>query len=197
MDKFIKNFLSEMLSALNDLPKKEIKKAASILLTAHKNGNRLYVFGNGGSWAMASHWVSHFNKTIFSTLPANNKIARFQAIRIPSTHEELTAWANDVGYDMVFAGPLANHLKKDDVVIAISSSGSSPNVINAVKLARDRGAKVIGVSGFDGGQLNKLADAKLFVSTAKGEYEIVESVHSAILHLLTRYFRDHFHRLSK
>lgn len=197
MDKFITKFLANTTKALNGLPKKEIRKAAKLLLDVYQKGSHLYVFGNGGSWAMAGHWVSDFNKTIFSTLPSNNKMARFQAIRVPGTHEELTAWANDVGYEMVFAGPLAAHLQKDDVVIAISSSGSSPNIVNAVKLAKERGAKVIGISGFDGGQLNKFADAKIFVPTEKGEYEIVESVHSAVLHLLTKYFKEHFVKISK
>ena len=152
---------------------------------------------NGGSFSLATHWVSDFNKTIFSQILEGNT-RRFQAIRLPGTEEELTAWANDVGYDLVFAGPLHNYLQDSDLIIAISSSGNSENVIQAVQFAKKRRVPVIGISGFDGGKLNKLADAKILVKTKIGEYGIVESVHSALLHLMTQYFKDYFtHRNKK
>ncbi|TSD04780.1 MAG: phosphoheptose isomerase [Parcubacteria group bacterium Greene0714_36] len=141
--------------------------------------------------ALASHWVSDFNKTVFSH-HLEKGVRRFCAIRLPSTEEELTAWANDVGYEMVFAGPLENYLQETDAVIAISSSGASPNIIKAVEFARSRHVPVIGLSGFDGGRLNELADAKILIPTEKGAYEVVESVHGTILHLMTRYFKDYF-----
>ena len=117
---------------------------------------------------------------------------RFQAIRLPSTESELTAWANDVGYDMVFAGPLKNYLSDRDIVIAISSSGNSPSIIKAIELAKSRHVPVIGMSGFDGGVLNTLADAKVLVPTPKGEYEVVEGVHAVILHMIVKYFKEAF-----
>ena len=96
---------------------------------------------------------------------------------------------------MVFAGPLQNYLQDADVVIAISSSGNSLNVIKGVELARSRHVPVIGLSGFSGGKLNELADAKILVKTEKGQYEIVESVHHTIMHLMTKYFKDYFDQL--
>src|SRR5439155_17172307 len=138
---------------------------------------------NCGSLALTTHWVADFNKTVFSHYLEKDH-RRFQAIRVPTTEEELTAWANDVGFDMVFAGPLKNYLQDSDVVIAISSSGNSANVIKAVELAKEHTIPVIGLSGFDGGKLNQLADAKIFVSTKKGNYSIVEGVHDVILHLM-------------
>ena len=191
---FIDNFVDEVTGTLKSLPKKEIAKAVSVLFDVYRQNGRIYVFGNGGSFSMATHWVSDFNKTVFNSCLSGNR-PRFRAIRIPTTEEELTAWANDVGYDMVFAGPLANYLENGDLIIAISSSGNSPNVIEAVKLAKKRGNYVIGISGFDGGELNKLADAKILVETKRGEYEIVESVHSVILHLMTKFFREYFSKL--
>jgi D-sedoheptulose 7-phosphate isomerase len=189
-DLFIKKVTRALDDLLNDDFKQNIRDAESHLLTAYRGGHRIFVFGNGGSRAMASHWVSDFNKTIFNGTGLPDSGQRFRAIRIPTTEEELTAWANDVGYDMVFAGPLANYLEGGDIVIAISSSGNSPNIIKAVELANKRGNLVIGVSGFDGGRLNQLADIKILVKTEKGEYEIVESVHSVIFHLLTWHFRN-------
>ncbi|MDO8495024.1 MAG: SIS domain-containing protein [bacterium] len=194
MEEYIQKFSNKVIAAIENLPKREISKALNILQAVYERDGRIYVFGNGGSLALATHWVSDFNKTVFSH-HLSKTVRRFQAIRLPTTEEELTAWANDVGFEMVFAGPLQNYLQDSDVVIAISSSGQSPNVIKAVELAKKNKIPIIGLSGFDGGKLNTLADAKIFVSTEKGEYEIVEGVHAVILHMLTKYFQDYFDHL--
>lgn len=191
MEDYIKNYSAKIISALNNLPIKEIAKAIDILQATYERDGRIYVFGNGGSLAIANHWVSDFNKTVFSH-HLDKLTRRFQAIRLPATEEELTAWANDVGFDMVFAGPLSNYIQDNDTVIAISSSGGSPNVIKAVELAKDRNVPIIGLSGFDGGRLNQLADAKIFIPNQKEEYGVIESVHGAILHIITEYFKNYF-----
>jgi D-sedoheptulose 7-phosphate isomerase len=194
MENFIRGFVSGVTRVMEDLPVQEIAKAINIIQAVYERDGRIYIFGNGGSLALATHWVSDFNKTVFShNLEQHTR--RFQAIRLPSTEEEMSAWANDVGYEMVFAGPLQNYLQETDCVIAISSSGNSPNIIRAVELARRRQVPVIGISGFDGGKLNDLADAKIAVVTEKGRYEIVEGIHAVILHLFTKYFQDYFDHL--
>lgn len=191
MEQYIEAFSQKAISVLGNLPKAEIAKGMNILQAAYERDGRIYVIGNGGSLALATHWVADFNKTVFSH-HLDEHVHRFQAIRLPTTEEELTAWANDVGFDMVFAGPLRNYLKDIDVVIAISSSGNSENVIRAVELAREQKVPVIGITGFDGGRLNSLADAKILVSTEQGDYELVEGIHAIILHIFTRYFKDYF-----
>lgn len=194
MEQYIKNFFSDIEKSIDNVSTIEIAKAINILHSIYERDGRIYVFGNGGSLALATHWVSDFNKTIFShNLDKHSR--RFQSIRLPSTEEELTAWANDVGYDMVFAGPLKNYLEEKDCVIAISSSGDSINVIKAVELAKKHNVPVIGLTGFAGGKLNELADVKILVPTSKGAYTIVESVHAMILHLLVQYFQDYFDNL--
>src|SRR3990167_3028114 len=135
MDAFIEQFSKEVKASLDSVSSAEVSKALAILQAVYERNGRIYVFGNGGSLALATHFVSDLNKTVFShNLEKHQK--RFQAIRLPSTESELTAWANDVGYDMVFAGPLQNHLDDRDVIIAISSSGNSPNIVKAVALAK-------------------------------------------------------------
>ncbi|KKW19668.1 MAG: Phosphoheptose isomerase [Parcubacteria group bacterium GW2011_GWA2_51_10] len=191
MEKFIKEFSDQVSSALAKVPSREVAKALKILHGVYERNGRVYVFGNGGSLALATHFVADLNKTVFSHNLDKHK-RRFQAIRLPSTETEITAWANDVGYNMVFAGPLQNYLQEGDAVIAISSSGNSSNIIKAVELAKKNGVPVIGMSGFDGGKLNKLADSKVLVPTAKGDYEIVESVHAALLHMMVKYFKNAF-----
>lgn len=196
MKKYIEKFADEVVARLQNLPIEEISKAIHIIQSVYERDGRIYIFGNGGSLSIATHWVSDFNKTVFSH-NLQGKIKRFQAIRLPSTEEELSAWANDVGFDMVFAGPLENYLQETDCIIAISSSGHSENVIKAVKLAKERHIQVIGLSGFDGGKLNDLADAKVLIKTLPGAYTVVESVHNAILHLITQYFQDYFDHVAK
>ncbi len=191
MEPFINSFRSDVAAALEKVSSREIEKALAILHAAFERNGRIYVFGNGGSLALATHFVSDLNKTVFSHHLDKHK-RRFQAIRLPSTESELTAWANDVGYDMVFAGPLQNYLQETDAIIAISSSGNSSNVIKAIELAKRHHVPVIGMSGFDGGALNKLADAKVLVPTEKGAYEVVESVHAALLHMMVKYFKNAF-----
>ena len=191
MEQFIQDFSQKASKLLRNLPRVEIAKAMNILQAAYERQGRIYVVGNGGSLALATHWVADFNKTVFSHNLDEDR-HRFQAIRLPTTEEELTAWANDVGYDMVFAGPLGNYIQDSDVLIAISSSGNSENIIRAVELARYHKVPVIGISGFDGGRLNPLSDAKILIATTQGEYELVEGIHAIVLHIFTKYFKEHF-----
>ena len=191
MEPFIKEFRKDVSEALERVSVHEIEKALSILQAVYERNGRIYVFGNGGSLALATHFVADLNKTVFSHHLDKHK-RRFQAIRLPSTESEITAWANDVGYDMIFAGPLQNYLQDSDAIIAISSSGNSENIVKAVELAKRQHVPVIGFSGFDGGKLDKLADAKVLVPTEKGAYEVVESVHAALLHMMVKYFKNAF-----
>lgn len=191
MERYIQRFSEDAIALLRSIPTVEIAKAINILQAAFERDARIYVIGNGGSLALATHWVADFNKTVFNHNLSEQQ-RRFQAIRLPTTEEELTAWANDVGYEMVFAGPLGNYIQETDVLIAISSSGNSESIIRAVNLARSHQVPVIGISGFDGGRLNPLSDARILIATPRGEYELVEGVHAVILHLFTKYFRDYF-----
>lgn len=196
MKEFISAYMKETIDALTEVPSDEIAIALNILQSVYERDGRIYIFGNGGSLALATHWVSDFNKTVFShNLDLHTR--RFQALRLPTTEEEMSAWANDVGFEMVFAGPLQNYLQEGDCVIAISSSGNSPNIIKAVQLAKSRHVPVIGLSGFDGGKLNELSDAKIIVKTAKGKYGVVEGSHCVILHLITTYFQSYFDHLAE
>ena len=110
MEEYIRQFSDKAIALLRNLPTVEIAKAMNILQAAFERDGRIYVIGNGGSLALATHWVADFNKTVFSHNLSEQQ-RRFQAIRLPTTEEELTAWANDIGYDMVFAGPLGNYIQ--------------------------------------------------------------------------------------
>lgn len=188
----IKDFFKDIERLISVLPCEEIEKALHLLHGVYERDGRIYVFGNGGSLALASHWVNDFNKTVFNSF-LTKEHKRFQAMRLPSSDSELTAWANDVGYEMIFAGPLKNYIQGCDLVIAISSSGNSSNVIKAVELAKSYEVPIVGLSGFDKeNKLNELSDAKIYVPTEHGKYEIVESIHGMILHAMTKYFKEYF-----
>jgi D-sedoheptulose 7-phosphate isomerase len=110
----------------------------------------------------------------------------FRVIALGDNGPGLTAWANDVGYERVFAEPLRNWVDKGDVVIAITGSGNSPNVVEAVKTAKAQGAKTIALLGFDGGLVKQLVDAYILVESDR--YGHIEDVHLALNHLITAYF---------
>ncbi|EAI2279506.1 SIS domain-containing protein [Campylobacter jejuni] len=148
-----------------------------------KTKNTIYIIGNGGSAATASHWTNDFS--------AGLKRRGILSIDIKSLADNVpvcTAIANDIGYENIFKLQLQDILTKDDIVFAISCSGTSPNIINAVKYAREVGATIIGATGFDGGELMKLSDIKFHVQTPAGEYGLVEDVHMILDHIIYSYY---------
>ena len=162
-----------------------LDRIVHLLKKAHQRGSMVYVMGNGGSAANASHFANDLGKS--------TKRDHLPSIRVLSLTDNtpwLTALANDEGYDNVFAGQLENYVQKEDVVIAISVSGNSPNILRAVELANEKGAVTIGLTGFDGGKLKDSVDESLHVSSPKGVYTLVEDVHMMILNIITTCFNQ-------
>ena len=177
------SFIDKLHKAIDSIPIEEVKKFQELLLENREK--QIFVFGNGGSWALAQHFVADLGKL------------GFKIICIPSSIAELTMWGNDEGYDTIFARPLQNFLKPKDIIIAISSSGNSPNIVKAVKHAKLLGGTVAGFSGFDKeNTLNQFSDIKIHIPTEKGEYGIVETVHDAVLHLLVDKLKHDLYPLS-
>jgi len=187
MREYIKKFFQELKIGIEKVSWEEIAKAIKILQSAYESRGQVFLIGNGGSAAIASHFANDLNKTVLGH-KGNKKTKRFRAISLSDNVPVLTAWANDVGFEEVFSEQLKNFAKETDVLIAISSSGKSANIIKAVKTAKKLHLPVIGLVGFDGGELLALADAKIYVPSQK--YAIVESAHEAICHLITTYFEE-------
>jgi len=188
MENYIKNFLKELNEETNKISWKEIALAINFLQTAYKNKSRIYLIGNGGSAAIASHFANDLNKTVLGH-KWENKAKRFQALALCDNTPVLTAWANDVGFESIFSEQLKNFAQSKDILIAISSSGKSPNIIKAAETAKKLNLIIIGFMGFDGGQLLSLADAKIYIPSFK--YTIVESGHDAVCHLIISYFKQY------
>lgn len=177
------SYLTQMQGVLAGLPVEEILRAGQILLEARRRGAQVFTLGNGGSAANASHIACDLSKSaIRADLP------RFRVISLVDNVPLATAWANDTSYENIFAAQLENLLHPGDVVIALSGSGRSPNVLRAARLARDRGATVIGLTGMGGGLLRELADPCIIVPSDCMEQ--IEDTHLVIGHLLSVYLRE-------
>ena len=187
MQEYIKNFLNEINKQVQKVSWQEIARAIKLLQATYENDGKIFLIGNGGSAAIASHFTNDLNKTVFG-YKGDKKTKRFQAICLADNTSALTSWANDVGYESVFAEQLKNFAQGKDALFAISSSGNSPNIIKAAQAAKSLNMAVIGLVGFDGGKLLSLADAKIHVPSEN--YAIVESAHDDICHLITTYFEE-------
>jgi D-sedoheptulose 7-phosphate isomerase len=157
-----------------------VERVVQRLRLTRQDATTIYIAGNGGSAATASHWVNDLGKA--------TKTGVRSPMRVMSLSDNvswLTALANDEGYDRVFAGQLENFARSGDVLIVISASGNSPNLVKAVELARGRGVTTIGFLGFDGGVLKNQVDDYLWIPTEKGAYGLVESFHTLLCHILT------------
>src|SRR5262245_47442652 len=150
-----------------------MSRIVEVLHAARQQGATIYIAGNGGSAATASHWVNDLGK-------ATKKSGQVP-MRVMSLSDNvswLTALANDEGYERIFSGQLDNFARPGDLLIVISASGNSPNLLRAVELARQRGVTTVGLLGFDGGALKNMVDEYLWLPTDKGAYGVVESGHS-------------------
>jgi D-sedoheptulose 7-phosphate isomerase len=180
----VKPIAAEYLRAFTDLLRlvdlDAIERTVEHLRRVRDSDGTVYVAGNGGSAATASHWANDLGKTIKASSQAFMRV-----ISLSDNVPWLTALANDEGYDRVFSGQLENFAGPGDLFFAISASGNSANLIEAVELARERGVVTVGLLGFDGGALKGLVDEFLWLPTEHGEYGLVESGHSVLCDILT------------
>jgi D-sedoheptulose 7-phosphate isomerase len=157
-----------------------IGRIVGLLRAARDEGATIYIAGNGGSAATASHWANDLGKA--------TKCAGRGSIRVMCLSDNtpwLTALANDEGYERVFAGQLENFAGPGDVLIVISASGNSPNLVQAVELANERELITIAFLGFDGGALKEAVHEYLWLPTPKGDYGLVESAHAVLCDIVT------------
>lgn len=152
-----------------------IDEIVSVLLQAYDSSRMIYLFGNGGSAALASHFVCDLGKGA-----TNGSSKRFKALAFTDNVPMMTAWANDARYEDIFAEQLSNFVQPNDVAFAISGSGNSPNVLKALKLARNSGAFTIGLTGFQGGSMKNLCDLCLIIPS--DNMQIIEDLHLSVTH---------------
>lgn len=168
----------ELLSnTIRSLPFEHIEQVAEMLLGAYERQRTIFVFGNGGSAALASHFACDLGKGV-----VNGSGRRFRVMALTDNVPLMTAWANDAHYEDIFSEQLANFAGPGDVAFAISASGNSPNVLKALRAARQAGSITAGVAGFSGGKMLALCDACVVVPC--DNMQIIEDLHLCVAHAL-------------
>ena len=179
----ITQYLREVQVMLARMPLEEIRQVVEVLLDAHRAGSKVFIMGNGGSAATASHFACDLAKgTIVPGRP------RFRVIALTDNMPLITAWGNDVAYEDIFAEQLSPLLESGDVVIVISASGNSGNVLKAARMAKRKGATTVGFTGRGGGKLQPLVD--VCVAVPSDCTEQVEDAHLILEHLICTVIRQ-------
>lgn len=180
----ISDYMERFASALKGMDKGEINNFINLLEKAREDGKQIFVMGNGGSASTASHFVCDFNKGV--SFPSGKK--RYKFICLNDSMSTLSAYANDVAYESAFEELLKNYFQSGDVVIGISGSGNSKNVLRAIEYANANGGVTVGITGYDGGALKKIASHS--VNTNVNDMQITEDIHMLLDHLSMSVIRD-------
>jgi D-sedoheptulose 7-phosphate isomerase len=175
---FAKGYLAYVTRVLASLDENAIAAFIEALLDARERGAQILFIGNGGSAATASHFANDI------AIGSRSRGKPFRALSLTDNLASVTAIANDYGYDEIFTAQLRALLRGGDLLVAISASGNSPNVVKAVEYANSHEATTVALTGFDGGQLKKIAKLVVHVPTGKGEYGPTEDAHMVLDHLI-------------
>lgn len=171
-------YLADFRSALSTIDLGTLESVSKLLVSKRNDSKSIYIAGNGGSAANADHLATDL---MFGT---DLEINSFKTHSLNSNNSSITATANDVNFDSIFSRQLLHHGKEGDLLVVISASGNSSNLINATLEARNKGMETLGILGFDGGRLLALVDYAIHVKTKIGSYGISEDLHSMINHML-------------
>ncbi len=183
----IRGYLDRLETALRTISPEQVEEFSTRLYRAYQDGKQVFVLGNGGSASTASHMAADLGK---NTIGANMR--RFRIMSLNDNMPLLTALSNDLGYQRVFAEQLVNLIRPGDVLVVISGSGQSPNVLRAMEYAREQCAQVVGLLGFSGGRAAELCDTTIIVDSS--DYGVIEDAHLILNHILVEYFRDRLQR---
>lgn len=176
----VEKYLDAVSKLLAAVPREDVRKIADLVVEAYRSGKQVFVMGNGGSAATASHLVCDLQKGVSCASELKLKV-----MAVTDNVPLMTAWANDFDYSEIFAQQIRPWLEPGDLVIGISGSGNSPNVIKAIEMANERGAVTAGLAGFDGGKLAKVAAYSVVVPSSDMQH--IEDVHVVLAHLIYRY----------
>ncbi len=178
----VETYLLQLGHAVAALPRDRLTALGELLYRAYRNEKQVFTLGNGGSASTASHMAADLAK---NTIGPNMR--RFHILSLNDNQAMLTAIANDLGYEHVFREQLQSLIRAGDLLIAISGSGNSPNVLNAIRYAQRQSAEVVGILGFDGGKAAAMVDLAIVVPS--DHYGVVEDVHLIINHIVVDYFK--------
>jgi len=186
---FSNQYIDYLSEVLNKIDKKDIDRLEKILENARKKNNTIFIAGNGGAAATA---ITMANDLGFDVLKKTKIKKTFKIHSLNDNQSVLTAIANDTGYENIFLNQLKIHFKKGDVLIVLSASGNSLNLIKACNWIKEKRGKVVGILGFDGGKLKKRCDLTIHIKTEKNEYGPVEDAQLIINHILAHWFQKKY-----
>jgi len=178
---FLKNYLSELTGIINAVNVKEFEDLIDELASAYERQSNIFVCGNGGSAATASHFACDINKGVSFGMEK-----RFRVIYLNDSIPTIMAYSNDVSYDSIFVEQIKNFMNAGDLLIGISGSGNSENVLKAVRYANESGGKTFGICGCGGGRLKDSAQKSLVINS--NDMQKVEDSHLIILHCVMQWF---------
>lgn len=173
----IKNYYEKEKEIIDSLNFGEIEEAIKAIISAYEREATIYIFGNGGSATTASHYANDFNKGISEYFDK-----KFRMVCLCDNFATIMAIANDISYEDVFSFQLRGRLRPTDLVIGISGSGNSPNVVNGVKYAKEVGASTLGISGYKGGKLKEMTDYHMHCEIE--DMQITEDIHMTFDHMM-------------
>lgn len=176
------DYLSVLKTALDAIDHAQLEAVEAVLVKAFEDDMTIFVAGNGGSAATASHMACDFLKTTLGKHPLEAG-RRLRCIALTDSMPIVTAYGNDTSYEHIFAEPLRSLAYTGDVLVAISASGNSPNILRALEMARDIGMGSVAFLGFGGGKAFEMADHAVLIES--DNYGIVEDAHSILMHMFT------------
>jgi D-sedoheptulose 7-phosphate isomerase len=176
-----KNYISELKKVIDSLKLNEINKIVEVLIRAYKADKSVFIIGNGGSASTSSHFACDLGK---GTLERHYDMSkkRFRAYSLTDNVALMTAYGNDLNYEDIFVQQIRNLIQQGDILIAITGSGNSRNILKAIDLANNIGAITIGLLGFDGGKAAKIVDHKIIIKSEN--YGIIEDLHLMLEHII-------------
>jgi len=180
--KYLSSYSERLNDLLRNIDYKEIDKIIELFQEARQNGKTIYLMGNGGSAATCSHLSEDISLGAFK--PGKKP---FKTICLADNTPYITALGNDIGYENVFLGQLRCLMEQGDIVLGISGSGNSPNLIKAIEYANQNGGISIGILGFDGGKMKKICKYNITVESEKGLYALVEDIHMILAHMISTF----------
>jgi D-sedoheptulose 7-phosphate isomerase len=186
MKEYLAKYTSELTECIKGFDEGQFRKVIDILAEAYKNDRQVFIAGNGGSAGSANHFVCDFGKNAVDYTSGKR---RFRIISLSDNIEKFSALANDLSFEETFSFQLGNLMNPDDVLIMVSASGNSPNVVKACEFAKTKKARIIALAGFKGGKLKDYADAAMIADLAS--YEQIEDAHLIVLHMIVYYFKTH------
>lgn len=183
MEQFFDNYWKSLDGAYRQLDREAFSKILGIFQEAYREDRQIFCVGNGGSAATANHFVCDFGKNAVQD-PGRR---RFRMISLSDNVEKITAFGNDVAFDEIFRQQLINLMDEGDVLLAISASGNSPDLLKACQYAREKKGRIITVSGYKGGRIREYAEASL--TAGLESYEQIEDIHMILMHMIVCWFK--------